>query len=194
MAHHIYHTRGIILGSAARGESNRSYKIFTEELGLVEATAQAVREGKSKLRYVLQNNAIVFIDLVRGNETWRITSASEEESVDFSGSENQKKLFARVCAFAGRLLQGEGQEKKLYLDLRALADFLKTDKLPRTLLPTLEVLTAMRALSFLGHIDANAFSSFLNAGDFSKELIEQFAHVSPKALLAVNDAIASSHL
>ena len=194
MAHHIYHTRGVILGSGARGESNRFYKIFTEELGLIETTAQSVREGKSKLRYVLQDYSMIFVDLVRGKEAWRITSASEEETTNFSGSENQKKLFAKMCALNARLLQGEGQEKKLFTDLRALADFLKKGKLPRALLPTLEILVATRSLSFLGYIDGADFNSFLNAGEFSEKLVEQFVAITPKALLAVNNALASSHL
>lgn len=78
--YHIYHTRGVILGSVPIGESNRFYKIFTEEMGLVHATAQAVREAKSKLRYSLQDFSWASFDLVKGREVWRITSAQGIEN------------------------------------------------------------------------------------------------------------------
>lgn len=194
MAHHIYHTRGVILGSGPSGESNRYFKIFTEELGLIVATAQAVREGKSKLRYVLQDLSLVLVDLVRGKEIWRITSAIESEPRDFMGGEDQRKLFARICATTARFLQGEGNERDLFSDLYTLFDFLKHNEISRELYSPLETLAALRCLYLLGYIDAAGYETFLTPGSYSVALAESFDRVRGGAALLITKAITSSHL
>lgn len=194
MAHHIYHTRGIILGSSPSGEANRFYKIFTEELGLVGATAQSVRAGKSKLRYTLQDYATIFVDLVRGKEVWRITSAIEEQPIGAFDDLEQKKLFIHVCAIISRLLQGEGRERKLFLDVRTLADFLKTTPIPSALLLSIEALASLRALSALGYVDARGYSKFLKPGEYSLTLLGEFEVVRGDVAKLVSAAFVASHL
>lgn len=194
MSHHIYHTRGIILASSPSGESNRFYKIFTEELGLVGATAQSVREGRSKLRYVLQDFSTVFVDLVRGKEVWRITSAGETEPQDMVGGEEQKKLFAHACSFASRLLHGEGREQDLFLDLLGMIAFLKAEVVPPQLHEAIETLVELRALVSLGYVDERGYEDFLKPGQYSLEIISVFNTVRQDALRLINTALISSHL
>lgn len=194
MAHHIYHTRGIILGSGPRGESNRYYKIFTEELGLVNAVAQSVREGKSKLRYVLQDYSIIFVDLVRGKEVWRITSAGEHETQNFTNGSEQKKLFARIASFVERLLQGEGQEELLFVDLMNVFLFLKKEQVPKELFSAVEILATFRALVFLGYLDGIGYEEFLKPGEYSIAHIAALEPQRPKMLHLIGAALAASHL
>ncbi len=78
--HHIHHTNALILGSRNRGEANRVFTILTREMGLIHAVAQGVRLNKSKLRYALTDYSYAKIDLVRGKEVWRITSATPVNS------------------------------------------------------------------------------------------------------------------
>lgn len=194
MAHHIYHTRGIILGSGPSGESNRYYKIFTEELGLVHAVAQSVREGRSKLRYVLQDYSIIFVDLVRGKEVWRITSAGEHEAQNFANGTEQKKLFAHIASFVERLLQGEGREDLLFADLLSVFLFLKTEQIPRELFSAVEILGTFRALVFLGYIDGVGYEEFLMPGEYSINRIMAFESIRPTVLHLVGAALTASHL
>ncbi len=126
--YHIHHTRGLVLWSMPTGESNRFYKIFTEELGLVGVSAQSVREEKSKLRYVLQDFSWVTLDLVRGKEVWRITSAGEGRNLSIiKGDHACFKLFARMCLLVLRLVHGEGREDNLFHDLVSMTEFLEKD-------------------------------------------------------------------
>lgn len=195
MSHHIYHTRGIILGSVPTGESNRFYRIFTEELGLVGATAQSVREGKSKLRYSLQDFSFVSVDLVRGKEVWRITSAGEWRSLPgIKGNTARTKLFARVCSLTARLLQGEGRERELFADMVGVADFLETRVVPEQLLVALETLAVLRALVYLGYLDPEGYEKFLEPGAYSSELLEEFESIRSKILPKINEALKASHL
>ncbi|MFZ2832091.1 MAG: recombination protein O N-terminal domain-containing protein [Minisyncoccia bacterium] len=195
MTHHIYHTRGVILSSVPRGESNRSYKIFTEELGLVGGTAQSVREEKSKLRYILQDYSFVTVDLVRGKEVWRIVSAGPH--VPLSGIKNNllhTKLFARFCVLLSRLLQGEGRDQELFEEIARVADFLDTEKVSQELSLSFETLVTLRVLVHLGYVDPEGYEPFLEAREYTQIILEEFEKVRVKTLPKINDALNASHL
>lgn len=195
MAHHIYHTRGLILGSVPTGEANRFYKIFTEELGLVGATAQAIREGKSKLRYGLQDFSWVFVDLVRGKEVWRITSAREEESTSTIKSDPLVlKVFARACSLVLRLVHGEERDDVLFHELVSLSRFLEQGGVPEKLLSVCEALVALRVLARLGYLEASPYEEFLMEGDWSQEILVALERRYEKAVMDINSALRESHL
>ncbi|HFC76631.1 MAG TPA: hypothetical protein ENJ27_00135 [Candidatus Moranbacteria bacterium] len=81
--HNIYNTEGIVLSSFGVGEANKFFHIFTRELGLIQATAQSVRELKSKNRYGLQDFSVSDFSLVRGRDIWRITNVLSQENLFF---------------------------------------------------------------------------------------------------------------
>lgn len=195
MAHHIYHTRGLILGSVPTGEANRFYKIFTEELGLVGASAQAIREGKSKLRYGLQDFSWVFVDLVRGKEVWRITSAREEE-LGSTIKSNSKilKVFARACSLVLRLVHGEDRDDALFQELVSLSSFLEHGNPSEEVLPLCEVLIALRILAILGYIERAPYQESLDTVPWSHELLETFTPFREQAIIDINNALRESHL
>ena len=195
MSHHIYHTRGVILGSQSQGESNRFYKIFTEELGLVGASAQSVREGKSKLRYTLQDLSLVTVDLVRGKEVWRIVSAGAWNPLDKIKSDPYRtKILMRYFLFLSRFLQGEGRDQELFAEIIGAVEFLEKGNFPDNLALSFETLTTMRALAHLGYMDREEYEPFLMVGIYSREILEQFETVRPQALPRINEALSASHL
>lgn len=195
MSHHIYHTRGIILSSSPVGESNRFYKIFTLELGLVGASAQSVREGKSKLRYTLQDLSFVTVDLVRGKEVWRIVSAGAWRPVEvIKTDEARLKLFARYSAFLSRLLQGEGRDQELFDEVERVADFLEENMVPANLILSFETLMALRVLVHLGYMDPAGNEQYLGNSKLSLELLREFEGTRAKVLPRINDALNASHL
>ena len=195
MAHHIYHTRGIILGSVPIGESNRFYKIFTEELGLVGASAQAIREGKSKLRYALQNYSWIFVDLVRGKEVWRITSAREEDvGVVVKHNGNLLKPFARICALVLRLVHGEVRDDALFQELLNVAKFLDLGIIPGKLVASFEALVAVRILVQQGYLEPIPYQKYVDTREFSVEMLEAFEPLCAQAIIDINNALHESHL
>jgi DNA repair protein RecO len=195
MTHHIYHTRGVILGSVPIGESNRFYKIFTEELGLVGASAQSVRDEKSKLRYVLQDFSLINVDLVRGKEVWRITSAGEEVSYQaLKGDTVRLKLFARSCALLTRLIHGEGREDELFRDLLGALEFLEHTMIPVELTLSFETLATLRSLVWLGYLDPEHYERFLESGVWTLALLEDFEKIRTRVIPEINEALHSSQL
>lgn len=192
MSHHIYHTRGLILGSVSIGESNKFYRIFTEELGLIGATAQAVREQKSKLRYSLQDFSWAMIDVVHGKEVWRITSAlPEERGLREAGIPIS---FVRACALISRLVHGEGMNDRLFRELCAFAEFLEQYNISPSEEATIEGLMTLRILSCLGYIDNAPYIQFLETGVWNKDIIDQFEKIRHTVIPAINHALRSSHL
>lgn len=195
MSHHIYHTRGIILSSAPIGESNRFYKIFTEELGLIGGSAQSVREGKSKLRYTLQDFSIVNVDLVRGKEVWRIVSAGSHNPLGIIKNDPPRlKLFASYCALLSRLIHGEGRDQELFDEIVRVADFIEKETIPLNLILSFETLATLRTLVHLGYIDPDGYENFLVQNAYLPEALEEFEKVRSKVLPKISDALSASHL
>lgn len=195
MSHHIYHTRGLILGSIPIGESNRFYKIFTEELGLVWASAQAVRMEKSKLRYSLQDFSWVTLDLVRGREVWRITSAREEAPLPRLKADTERfKIFMRLCALVSRMIHGERQEKELFADLFNLVNFLESTNLPDGLVFSLETLARARILARLGYLGDVFNGQFAKTGEWSLSILEMFKGEREVVASKISEALNASHL
>lgn len=195
MSHHIYHTRGVILGSTPSGESNRYYKIFTEELGLIGGAAQAVREGKSKLRYTLQDFSFVTVDLVRGKEVWRIVSAGADRPLEtVKNDASRLKLFARFCALLSRLLHGEGRDQELFDEITQVADFLEAQTVPPELTLSFETLVALRVLAHLGYVDSAGYEKFLSPHAYSTDILEEFEKVRLGILPKITASLDASHL
>ena len=195
MSHHIYHTRGVILGSVATGESNRFYKIFTEELGLIGGAAQSVREGKSKLRYTLQDLSFVTVDLVRGKEIWRIVSAGACRSQEILKKDLIRvKLFARFCALLLRLIQGEGRDEELFEEAIRVADFLEAHEVPEVLAISFETLVQLRMLVHLGYMDKEGYGKFLGTDAYSTSGLVEFEKIRIGVIPRINEAFNASHL
>ncbi len=195
MSHHIYHTRGVILSSMSIGESNRYYKIFTEELGLVGGVAQSVREGRSKLRYTLQDLSFVTVDLVRGKEVWRIISAGAHRSPDIIKNDTVRmKLFGRFCALLSRLIQGEGRDQGLFEEIVRVIDFLEEEGISKGFELSFETLVTLRALVHLGYVNPEEYQDFLGPSAYSSVSLAEFENIRVAVLPKINEALNASHL
>jgi len=183
------------LGSQPSGESNRFYKIFTDEMGLVGATAQSVREGRSKLRYVLQDFSIVTVDLVRGKEVWRTISAGAYRPLEVIKKDSVRiKLFAGYCSLLSRLLQGEARDQELFEEIMRVVDFLEAHVVEQEFVLSFETLVTLRVLVHLGYADPKGFEKFLSATAYRTDILEEFENIRLNALPKINDALRESHL
>lgn len=191
MAHLIYHTHGLILGSVPIGESNKFYRIFTEDFGLIGATAQAVREQKSKLRYALQDFSWVTLDLVLGKNVWRITSAIPER-YDVSGGEKSPS-FIRACALLSRLIHGEGRNDVLFHEIRSFREFL-ANRDSSLWQAAIDGLIALRILAYLGYIDTTPYRQYLETGAWNEDIVSHFDEIHRLVIPVINDALRASHL
>src|SRR3989344_983557 len=192
--HHIYHTEGIILGSRNYGEAGKCFYIFARELGLVYASAQGVRKLSSKLRYPLQDFSYINLDLVRGKDFWRVTTASKTgELEDILENKDALRIFANLAKLLRRLLAGEEKNEALFFDLirglRVLENAKGIEELRNG-----EVLLVLRVLYHLGYIGSKEHSQSVVTSPLEKDLVFEVSKNRAKILRQINQALRETHL
>lgn len=195
MHHHIFHTEGIILSHRTRGEANKMLSIYTFDHGLVYAMAQGVRLHKSKLRFALQDLSYAKIDLVRGRDIWRVTSATPIHSFsEARADKNSLAFMLRISKLIERLCSGEGQDENVFNDTLQVFTALDHSSVSNEVREALELHLVLRILNQLGYIGDNSdLLSYLNGGfetDKSKEILFNKKSV----VMAINQALRESQL
>ncbi|MES2023410.1 MAG: DNA repair protein RecO [Patescibacteria group bacterium] len=192
--HHIYHTEGIILGSKAYGEAGKCYYIFTKDLGMIFASAQGVRKISSKLRYVLQDFSYIKLDLVRGKDFWRLTSASKTNALEnISKNPETFAVVFNVSRLLKRLLAGEEKNEILFTDL--INGFSVLEKAEnKEDLQNIEAIIVLRVLHNLGYIGGSEKLSALIQSPFEENLIFEAGKSRTKMLSEINKALKETHL
>jgi DNA repair protein RecO len=192
--HHIYHTEGLILGSNNFGESGKYYHIFTRGFGLITASAQGVRKMSSKLRFVLQDFAYIKIDLVRGKDFWRVTSASKTNMLgNLSKIPEALRIVVNISLLLRRLLAGEDTNEILFADLlKGLSILEKSTKEEE--FRNIEMIIVLRLLNNLGYIGGNKIPQTLTKSPFEEDLIFEVSDNRALILSQINKALKESHL
>ncbi len=193
--HHIYHTHGFITSSRPRGEANKLFTIYTKEMGLVRAVAQGVRLNKSKLRFALQDFSYARIDLVRGRDIWRITSATTISSFPYARSNRDSLLLiARISKLLERLCDGEEAHESIFHDfIQALTILDDTATAPETR-TALELHLVLRIMNTLGYIgDSDILKEYLES-DFASVGIESLLRERQSIIAHINKALNESQL
>jgi DNA repair protein RecO (recombination protein O) len=192
--HHIYHTEAIILSSKNYGEAGKYYSLFTRDLGLVNASAQGVRKISSKLRFVLQDFSYVKVDLIKGKDFWRITSASKTNKLEsISKNTISVHIFSNIARLLKRLLAGEYPNEGLFTDLIKGLHFLEKCKFQNEA-ENIEVIIVLRILNNLGYIGGNEFLKNIVKSPFEEDIILEANHSRVKILFEINKAIKETHL
>ena len=117
MSSRQYITRAIVCGSKHSMTSDKSYLLFTQELGMLWATARSVRMEKSKQRYALQDFSLIRVSLVQGKAVWRIGSV-EALSNPFLGASSRAARggVSFVLKAVRRYIHGEEAMGQIFLD------------------------------------------------------------------------------
>lgn len=193
--HHIYHTHGFILSSRNIGEANKSIVIYTKKIGLVRAVVQGVRLHKSKLRFALQDFSYVKVDLVRGKEFWRITSAEHISSFPFARNNAEIILVInRVGRLIQRLCPGESSNEVIFNDFIQALYLLDSGEISRESKEALEIHLVLRIMHSLGYIgDSTILSKYLSSS-FSDEKTTVLLKERRAIILHINKALNESQL
>lgn len=191
--HHIYHTEGIILSSRNRGEAGKYYSIFTRDLGMIYASASGVRKLSSKLRYVLQDFSYIKLDLVKGKDFWRLTSASKISVLeDIYKKKDNLAVFVKISLLLKRLLAGEDPNPPLFNDL--IKGLIVLEKMENDIdLRNIEVVIVLRMLHNLGYIGGDSLESLIKS-PFEDEILFKVSSSRTEALKQINKALKETHL
>ncbi|MFA5751039.1 MAG: DNA repair protein RecO [Candidatus Paceibacterota bacterium] len=192
--HHIYHTEGIVFSSKNIGESGRYYKIFTKDLGMITARAEGVRKISSKLRYILQDFSYLKIDLIKGKNFWKITSASKTNLLeDITKNKDTFRIFSNILNLLSRLLSGEEVNTPLFFDIKSGLIILESVS-TKTDLKNTEVVLVLRILKHLGYISENKILTKYINSSFEKSLISKVSIDRKNILREINRALKETQL
>ena len=192
--HHIYHTEGIILDSANRGEADKLFSIFTRDLGMIYATAQGIRKMSSKLRFVLQDFAYLKIDLVAGKNIFRVTSASKTNVLEkITKTPETFRVFANIARLLKRLLAGVEPNEALFADVLKGLIALEKTKTKEDLL-NIEAIIVLRILNNLGYIGEHEILQNLIKSPFEENIVFEASKSRAKILHQINKALKETHL
>lgn len=192
--HHIYHTRALVLGSKNHGEAGKVFFLFTRQLGMVYASASGIRKMQSKLRYVVQDYAYINVDLVKGKDMWRLTTATKiEEGLNIEDNYPALRLVAQVSNLLRKLLAGEEANGVLFDEVvagfRALLQEADGAKLE-----SLELVLVLRVLHHLGYIGNLETVGEFVASPLGGDVLYQASQNRASILREINKALRETHL
>jgi recombinational DNA repair protein (RecF pathway) len=161
---------------------------------MIMASAQGIRKISSKLRFVLQDYSYIKVDLVKGKELWRVTSASKTGQLE-GISKNTDKLFifSNLSRLLKRLLAGEESNEILFIDLIDGLKILEISKIDEEL-RNIEAVIVLRILSNLGYIgDDQALENIIKS-PFDMDIMFEVSKIRTKILSEINKALKETHL
>ncbi len=169
--------------------------IYTREMGLVRATCQGIRLHKSKLRFALQDFSYTKVDLVRGKDIWRVTSATNITSFPYARSDRQSLLLiARLSKLIERFCNGEEESNKIFDDFLQALYLLDDTSISKETREALELHLVLRIMNSLGYIgESTMLSSYLSTS-FDQVEIEELLKERQSIIAHINKALNESGL
>lgn len=169
--------------------------IYTLEYGLVYAQAQGIRLNKSKLRFALQDLSYAKIDLVRGRDVWRVTSATPINSFAYARTDmGSIALMLRVSKLIERLCNGEEGNRDVFADIIQSFMVLDSESVAVETREALELHLVLRILNQLGYIGDNKdLVNYLDGG-FESEKAKEVLFNKKSIVMAINQALRESQL
>ncbi len=187
--HKLHTTLAFVLKSYPHGESNRVYKLFTRELGLLYAHGQGVRELKSRNKYSLQTGDLSEVTLVRGKNVWRITGAKSVHFFTFS--KRSKIVKGKILDFIGKSMQAEDVSHDVF-DIIISGYFALTsnDGFDSELIEIITMLRIIDKIGFLKKTGKNAnVSDFINPTHISNDLLSKVKNEKIFLIKIINEAL-----
>jgi recombinational DNA repair protein (RecF pathway) len=190
MSYHVYTTRALVLSYTSTKEADRLYNILTRDLGVIRASARAVRKEMSKLRGALEPYSILNISLIKGRGEWKITSGSLEYSIKNLGKDFFL-AFVRALTLLEKLVAGESKHPEILDTIDNFVNLSKTLRKEDT--EAMEILLVASVLNHLGYVSIHGFEPKLFS-DIDADSINLVKENKSKLVKAINDGITASGL
>jgi len=192
MAYVTYTTDALVCGTFDRNTADRSYRLFTRELGMLYADARSVRTESSKQRQALQDFSLIRVSLVKGKGGWKIGSVTEIKNY-YHQAVNQpaRGSIVKVTRLLRRFLVGEESQVDLFDDCLAALTFFSGKRLHRT---CLEHIFIQRTLAQLGYIKTSDIPQLYQAVPLSELNQDQVCSHDRAIALSIEQAQNASQL
>ena len=191
MAYQTYITEALVCGSYDAQGADRSFLLFTRDMGMLYAQAKSVREERSKHRYGLQNCSHIRVTLVRGKAGWRITGVEPIQNLYAQAATRETRAFLRnVIVLIKRVVHGEIVHAEIFDDIIHASAHI--EEYPQK---KLEYILFLRVLHTLGYIAPTpTFAPFFHCA-LTLQTLNDFADSDEKKCQeAITRALTESHL
>lgn len=192
MSYTTYTTEALVCGSFEQNTADKSFLIFTRDIGMIFASARSVREEVSKQRCALQDFSRIRVSLVKGKTGWRVGSVESLQN-DFSmaGDRDTRGSVVFLYRLLRRFIRGEEAFPDLYdFSVSALDQLL----LPQNNRRLLDLFVQIKMLSLLGYVDEVAIPDILKNSTLAEVSAIKGDEVIKKMEKIVAKATESSHL
>ena len=153
MSYVTYTTEAIVCGTYDRNTADRSYRLFTRELGMLYADARSVRKENSKQRQALSDFAHIKVSLVKGKGGWKIGSVTEVRNYYGSAADKEARgSVVKIIRLIRRFVTGEEEQMHLFDEYVSALDFFAAECAERK---CFEHVFIQRILAQLGYIKSN---------------------------------------
>jgi DNA repair protein RecO len=195
MSYHIYTTKGIILSERALKEADKSVKILTKDLGLINAMAIGARRGSSKRSPALTELSLGKFSLVRGKKDWRVTNAELDVNIYSRLKKNKNLLHSivRPLSLVEKLVQGEEKNKKLFDIIDTSIRFAAENELTPDETKRFEIFTVAKVLGELGYLNKENMDDLLDSDKLTLENLKKIKSTGNLVRL-INKGIRASGL
>lgn len=192
--HHIHHTTAFVISHIVTREADRYITLFTRELGVIRATAQGIRKLSSKLRFSLQDFSHARVDLVRGKDIWRITSAKKIETHSIK-HQTQLIAFAKILELVKRLCPGEEPEPIVFDIVETILDIFSTEEqIEKEIVIGFEYIVVLKILSELGYVAPEGIVAVYLLADLSQEKALEAYSERKEIVSIINNALGETQL
>jgi len=153
MSYVTYTTQAIVCGTYDRNTADKSYRLFTRELGMLYADARSVRKENSKQRQALSDFSYIKVSLVRGKGGWKIGSVTEIKNYYGHATDQAARgSVVKLVRLLRRFLAGEETHEELFDEYLAALEFFSADCAERK---CYEHVFIQRILAQLGYIKSS---------------------------------------
>lgn len=189
MSHEIYTTKGFIISSSPKGEADKTFFVFTEDLGLVWASASGVRKTESKLRFALQEFNFSEVSFVAGRQGWKIVNASP---LNFFAEKIQKsETKVKALRLLLKLCPQDEPHTNLFTEFVKAFIFMDENKIQHD--KSMDALLALKILSYFGYWGDEAEHDFIQS-PFNENVLEEITKVRQEIVKQVNKSLRATQL
>jgi len=189
MSHEIYTTKGFIISSENKGEADKTFFVFTKDLGLVRGNATSVRKIQSKLRYALQDFYFSEVSFVLGKQGWKIVNATP---LDFFSSKIEKsETKVKALRLIKKLCGQDESHENLFDEIVKAFVFMDENNITND--KSMDALLALKILSYFGYWGDEEEHNFIQS-PFNQDVLEEITKVRVDIVKEVNKSLRATQL
>lgn len=192
MSYTIYNTEAFVMSSYNSGEADRTFKLFTKDLGVISAKATGIRKVESRLRFFVQDFKYIDASIVRGKNYWRLVSARPIHELNSRKSLTTPSRI-RSLQLIGKLAPSEESLPELFSEL-VMAYAFTSEKHPNSEeVESVEALLALKILHALGYWGDRSGGELVKS-PFNETSLQKIKETKKTIIKELNSSLRATQL